>query len=942
MKKRKCMADGGMVLAADEKRETVEQMLARMNAKYGTGIPSPAPQPQAPASQPKAPAQQPTSIVDSLRRRNEDLKKAANYARGGVVKPMADGGIAGMTDNLIGGPRYDSPGGAFVWEDGTRRDGLTAQQGAQLDAEIAMNKARAAAGINTNDGASAAPVQTMAEQQIAAGINPNAMYSPGSAADPHASGGMAATAAQKLAYHVMQAQPAINPFDPMAQNRRRKPIAFADGGLIPVNIGHGLYQAIAQPIAEDFRQGARAIKAVRDQYPTADNLAGIHPGIAAAQVANDVLAGNVGGDTAMNVAQAVPMVKGLSGMAKLLSKQAGPTVGDVRLVIDMPSTVRKNTVLTGAQAIGQPENAFADGGMVRFAGKGGPRDDKIPVKVAGEQIRVSDGESAVILPAMTAANPAAVQAIGQIIQATNDGRAPNMGAAGDADRNGMACGGVAGKRKMARGGVIDPEEEKQRNGRPPTAQEVYGPAYRGVAEALRGGTATSPTSAPTAQEVYRDASLSGMVGAVTPKGGISDHPIYSGVSASGMADALRNWRSTATPTASQAAQATPRASSPITTATPSAATVVRAAPTAVATARAPTRPPVPEVVPWYAGTDTRDERTGLQQELGRVAAGQGLADHLRDLNGPSLLTTAVLGEGKPPASGMVVAPQRGGSQRTGPTSAEADRAIERDQAVDGTMGQRIAATTGNAGDAEFFPNNGRLSFVNKGLDVERQQLADGTGMMHRARDGKTILFANMDPNQYTGADGTPNQRWEKTQAYADAQGRLQADKLRLAEMQATRLGMNPVQAIAATQGMAQAAQKAQNDQELAQQAISTGRFSLRQAQELNDLYAAHKAATTPEEQARIAEAIRVRTGKEKPDEYAHAAGGTTVNPATMMVEKTPDVIYSRRTGKAVNTGGATAAFSKAEVDAAIKAGADKAAVAARIKSMGQDPKQYGL
>ena len=72
---------------------------------------------------------------------------------------------------------------------------------------------------------------------------------------------------------------------------------------------------------------------------------------------------------------------------------------------------------------------LADGGIprTRFEGKGGPRDDKIPVTVAGEQIKVSDGEEAVILPAKTAGNPQALAAIGQVIEQSNDGRKPAMG-----------------------------------------------------------------------------------------------------------------------------------------------------------------------------------------------------------------------------------------------------------------------------------------------------------------------------------------------------------------------------------------------------------------------------------------------------------------------------------------------------------------------------------
>ena len=114
---------------------------------------------------------------------------------------------------------------------------------------------------------------------------------------------------------------------------------------------------------------------------------------------------------------------------------------------------------------------YADGGIVAFKGKGGPREDKIPVTVAGEKIMVSNGEKAVILPAKTAANPAALGIIGGLIEHTNDGRKPKMG---------MRDGG-----KYARGAIPD-DEELRRTGspigspltifggsRPITAQEMY-------------------------------------------------------------------------------------------------------------------------------------------------------------------------------------------------------------------------------------------------------------------------------------------------------------------------------------------------------------------------------------------------------------------------------------------------------------------------------------
>lgn len=66
---------------------------------------------------------------------------------------------------------------------------------------------------------------------------------------------------------------------------------------------------------------------------------------------------------------------------------------------------------------------YAQGGIVarafQFKGKGGPTDDEIPVKVAGQNINVSNGEKAVVLPARTAQNPQAVTAIEDIIEQTN-------------------------------------------------------------------------------------------------------------------------------------------------------------------------------------------------------------------------------------------------------------------------------------------------------------------------------------------------------------------------------------------------------------------------------------------------------------------------------------------------------------------------------------------
>ncbi len=153
---------------------------------------------------------------------------------------------------------------------------------------------------------------------------------------------------------------------------------------------------------------------------------------------------------------------------------------------------------------------FADGGMVRFSGKGGPREDQIPVTVAGERIKVSDGEAAVILPAKTAKNPAALGIIGQLIRATNDGRAPKMGIYGgeeyqrgalpDEEELRRAQGLVGGPAfvrsdapapamQLAQGQIdgqpfVRPQTAAAAPAKPPiTAPEMYAPAYQAIAQA---------------------------------------------------------------------------------------------------------------------------------------------------------------------------------------------------------------------------------------------------------------------------------------------------------------------------------------------------------------------------------------------------------------------------------------------------------------------------
>lgn len=124
-------------------------------------------------------------------------------------------------------------------------------------------------------------------------------------------------------------------------------------------LASGLRDAVFEPMRNDIVVGSRAVKGLREAHPNIDNLVGIHPVAAGMQVANDVMSDGVDGGTVMNALQAVPMVKGLRGIAGRLPKQRALQIGDTRWMVDLPATMKKNLALTGAQTLGQPSEAAA-------------------------------------------------------------------------------------------------------------------------------------------------------------------------------------------------------------------------------------------------------------------------------------------------------------------------------------------------------------------------------------------------------------------------------------------------------------------------------------------------------------------------------------------------------------------------------------------------------
>jgi hypothetical protein len=264
-------------------------------------------------------------------------------------------------------------------------------------------------------------LQTMAEKQLSAGINPHAAYRPGSAQDPHASGLSGVTAAQRVAgsnasaaaLAPNQSAPQVdNPMDTTSSRQRRqtRTPGLKDGGAV-------------------YRKG--------DTF------------------SDRPMTGVVGTRSRDPVATAPKPVQQIAQPVYPQERQS-PQEQEQRGQ-GMTSAADLATILANRRRQISQHSGMADGGMVRhrFDGKGGPRDDQIPVTVAGEKIKVSDGEEAVILPAKTAKSPQAIAQIADVIQQSNDGRPPAMG---------MAQGGRYAGGAMPH--IVDPSGQVYVNGRP--------------------------------------------------------------------------------------------------------------------------------------------------------------------------------------------------------------------------------------------------------------------------------------------------------------------------------------------------------------------------------------------------------------------------------------------------------------------------------------------
>ena len=88
--------------------------------------------------------------------------------------------------------------------------------------------------------------------------------------------------------------------------------------------------------------------------------------------------------------------------------------------------------------------------------------------------------------------------------------------------------------------------------------------------------------------------------------------------------------------------------------------------------------------------------------------------------------------------------------------------------------------------------------------------------------------------------------------------------------------------------------------------VDQGGMAMQQAQELNALYAAHNSEQNQEKRARIAEQIRIRTGKDRTDKPIAVDMGETISPDGMVKYKNPNVLYDPNTRQTIRLDGGQA------------------------------------
>ena len=659
-------------------------------------------------------------------------------------------------------------------------------------------------------------LQTMAEKQLSAGINPHAAYRPGSAQDPYASGLSGVTAAQRVAgsnaaaaaMAPNQAAPQIeNPMDTTSSRQRRqtRTPGLRDGGAV-------------------YRRG--------DTF------------------SDRPMTGTIGTRSRDPVVTAPKPVQQIARPIYPQERQAAPQEQEQRGQ-GMTSAADLGAMLAERRKQISQHSGMADGGIPRYRvdGKGGPRGDKVPVILAGNEVNVSPEEEVLVVPAKTAKNQQAMARIADVIQQSNDGRPPAMG---------MAQGGRYAGGAMPH--IVDPSGQVYVNGRPagylpPPPDPVRTNFTVDSSGTARGanlpGTAVGPYRGPgtaVAQYVPSAQPRPYDVPKAAPRGmafeaGKAAGSAYKNVG--GMSGAVGKLANIAVPVIAAAQTFGDngirvegnRAADPNydeTAGFPRVASTLKEA--------------ALRAGDW--GTKGLDVLGGWALPAGEASFNDAYRQGVGQLEGVYA-----------PTSQQIAARSEVGNS---PYSNEGRQSAILNSNT--TPNPQIARNTGNANGATFDPATGNLYFTEKGYDPTKQTMAAGTGAITDPKTGRTIMItgSGVPENPNAPRDQYGNDMTQTLQARDSLMRQRQENALSMMNSptagyrdagQAQMRGLSDVSALdtAATRRAGDQQQQAANvpemDRKLKGQQIAQGGMAMQQAQRLNDAADAVKNAKTAEEQA---------------------------------------------------------------------------------------------
>jgi len=822
MKRRKCMADGGVLEKANERvRQAVGGIAAFLNVGRPatteivsggrTNVPDGRQIVQADDRADMPQDRNPRRFADEVDQRKQ--ARSGGYEAGGILlndsadrlnqqAQVAPGGIASFLSGIQDAIRVPTqPIGPSLAQSsapvgmspqsqglltGIRDYSTTPAQLANSGKPAFVNED----GSPRNMGQSVQtvaqqPIMTMKERDIAAGLDPNRAYRPGSAADPYASGVGAAATAQQSSY---PADLARNPIAAAPARRPRRQVGYARGGILPVlGIGSGTSDSIPVVLA--------------------GHKVRVSNGEGVAVLPKKTM------DTPGAVAAVESLIEQTNGKPPVPMKDGGEYAGGALPVrqypdeIDVARGLMETENARAADAAARAKAARA-GAVVPVAAQETYRPDwtqprNVPAQfshpaVEGVVETVADQRAASM-----AAQPRALNAPTNVVPPisqpnwTSGGNPPNVGPIGGGQWANQGWNSPPGRSTMPQGSGIQsvlqalpaptPELMKaSSDARTAAGAKAAGRASKeAAAYASRPAFETSPWA-----NARPNAAIAGKVlGRVIPAVG-------GAISAANIADVATDPNKTKADVATQAA----REAGGLGAAVAGGALGAKAG-AALGVLGGPLAPitvPAGALAGGIVGGLASNYGANALMDLGGDAPA-------KDANG--VVTQFFGGSAQQPTVDPVRARHNAilnSGAAAGSINLPITQAAKQTAFANTDAARRVAANE----DSGAAMHNGIVtSEMGRGFDPTKLTMAPGYGMASNAA-GKTL---SIGPSQYVAADGSQTSRWEDTQAYKDAIARNEADKMRLAEMQSRRLGTDPMAIQTARQGIASAllANKAQ-------------------------------------------------------------------------------------------------------------------------------------